>query len=527
MAKRRKNPLLPFLLTLIPMQCILLPVNSLASYLTLAWDPNTEPDLSGYQVYYGTASGEYVDSIDVGNITTYRLDDLLDGVTYFIAVTAYDTSGNESDFSNEVSGIGDTDPINAPPTANAGPDQTVDEGVTVTLDASNSSDPDDGIASYLWEQSAGSPVTLSDPTAVQPSFTSPDVGPGGESLTFRLTVTDNGGLQSTDTCIVNVTWENAPPTARTGPNQTVDEGVIVTLDASNSSDPDDGIASYQWEQTGAIAVALSDPTAVQPSFTSPDVGPDGASLTFRLTVTDHGGLQSTDTCIVNVTWENDPPTARAGPDQTVDEGVTVTLDASNSSDPDDGIASYLWEQSTGSPVTLSDPTEANPTFVTPSVDTNEMLLSFRVTVRDNGGLQASDRVSVTVNDASSSSATLVQTSSEDGYTEWGCFIATAAYGSLWEPHVRALRDFRDHYLTKTQLGRSFIKDYYRYSPFIAQNIKTNPPLKAAVRMSLTPLVLLSQLLVRATLTDKIVYLLFVLCYSLCIFSWLLKNHPDM
>jgi hypothetical protein len=509
------------------MHCILLPANSLASYLTLAWDPNTEPDLAGYRVYYGTTSGEYVDSIDVGNITTYRLDDLLDGVTYFIALTAYDTSGNESDFSHEVSGIGSPDPTNDPPAANAGPDQTVDEGVTVTLDASNSSDPDDGIASYLWEQTAGIGVTLSDPTAVRSSFTSPVVGPDGASLTFRLTVTDNGGLQSTDTCIVNVTWENDPPAARVGPDQTVEEGVTVTLDGSNSSDSDDGIASYLWEQSGAIAVALSDPTAVQPSFTSPDVGPDGASFTFRLTVTDNGGLQSTDTCIVNVTWENDPPAARAGPDQTVDEGITVALDASNSSDPDDGIASYLWEQTAGNPVTLSDPTEVDPTFVAPSGDASEMLLSFRVTLTDNGGLQAADEVSVTVHDTSSSSPPSVQTSSEDGYTEWGCFIATAAYGSLWEPHVRTLRDFRDHYLTKNQLGKSFIRDYYRYSPFIAQNIETNPSLKAAVRISLTPLVLLSQYLVRSTLSDKIVYLLFVLCYSLCIFSWLLKNHPDI
>lgn len=508
------------------MQCIFLPGNSLASYLTLAWDPNTEPDLAGYRVYYGTAPREYVDSIDVGNITTYQLDYLLDGVTYFIAVTAYDTSGNESDFSHEVSGVGITDPTNAPPTATAGPDQTVREGVMVVLDASNSSDPDDGIASYQWEQTAGSPVTLSDPTAVQPSFTSPDVGPAGESLTFRLTVTDHGGLESTDTCIVNVTWENVPPTARTGPDQTVDEGVTVTLDASNSSDSDDGIASYLWDQSGAIAVALSDSTAVQPSFTSPNVGPGGASLTFRLTVTDQGGLQSTDTCIVNITWVNDPPTADAGPDQTVREEVTVTLDASNSSDADDGITSYQWEQTAGSPVTLSDPTGTNPSFVAPHVDASEVLL-FRVTVRDDGGLQASDEVSVTVKDTSLSGGTLVEIGSEDRFTEWGCFVATAAYGSLWEPRVRPLRGFRDHHLTASQLWKCFIRDYYHYRPFTAQQINANPSLKGATRMSFTPLVLLSQILVRSTVTDKIVYLLFALCYSLCIFRWLLKNHPDI
>ena len=93
---------------------------------------------------------------------------------------------------------------NTPPIADAGPDQTVNVGVLVTLDGSNSSDPDTGIASYLWEQTGGASVTLSDPTAVQPTFTAPDLGAEGGALTFQLTVTDNGGLQSTDTCVVNV-----------------------------------------------------------------------------------------------------------------------------------------------------------------------------------------------------------------------------------------------------------------------------------------------------------------------------------
>ena len=70
------------------------------------------------------------------------------------------------------------------------------------MDGSGSSDPDDGIASYLWEQPVGTSVTLSDTTVAQPTFTAFNVGPGGESLAFQLTVTDNGELSSTDTCTV-------------------------------------------------------------------------------------------------------------------------------------------------------------------------------------------------------------------------------------------------------------------------------------------------------------------------------------
>lgn len=73
--------------------------------IRLAWDPNTAPNLAGYRVYYGPASGVYSHSTDVGNVTTYILTGLTKGQTYSIAVTAYDTSNNESGYSNEVSGV--------------------------------------------------------------------------------------------------------------------------------------------------------------------------------------------------------------------------------------------------------------------------------------------------------------------------------------------------------------------------------------------------------------------------------------
>ncbi len=87
-----------------------------AAYLDLGWDPNQEPDLAGYKVYYGTSSGDYINFVDVGLTTTYRLDSLLEDVTFYIAITAYDLAGNESDFSDEVFGIGIID--NSVPVAN-------------------------------------------------------------------------------------------------------------------------------------------------------------------------------------------------------------------------------------------------------------------------------------------------------------------------------------------------------------------------------------------------------------------------
>lgn len=67
------------------------------------WNPNTESDLAGYKLYYGTSSGNYTTTIDVGNVVTHTIPDLATGAIYYFAVTAYDTSDNESGYSNEAS----------------------------------------------------------------------------------------------------------------------------------------------------------------------------------------------------------------------------------------------------------------------------------------------------------------------------------------------------------------------------------------------------------------------------------------
>jgi len=71
----------------------------------LKWNANTEVNLSGYKVYYGTSSRNYDSFVDVGNVTECELFEPLDpneGLTYYIALTAYNTSDNESKKSNEV-----------------------------------------------------------------------------------------------------------------------------------------------------------------------------------------------------------------------------------------------------------------------------------------------------------------------------------------------------------------------------------------------------------------------------------------
>ena len=78
-----------------------------AGSATLAWNANTESDVNGYRVYYGTSSGNYIQGtaqgINAGNATTFVVNNLTRGQRYFFVVTAYDTSGNESPFSLEQS----------------------------------------------------------------------------------------------------------------------------------------------------------------------------------------------------------------------------------------------------------------------------------------------------------------------------------------------------------------------------------------------------------------------------------------
>lgn len=287
-------------------------------------------------------------------------------------------------------------PANKAPVADAGPDQVVDEAATVTLSGLNSYDPDDGIAIFQWRQIQGQMVTLSSNNEEMVTFLAPDVDVEGEALVFELTVIDTHGETVTDTCIVNVSWVNEAPTANAGTDQSISEGSSVTLSAGGSTDPDDGIAQYTWLQLQGPSVVLSDPSAANPGFTAPEVGLEGASLVFQLTVTDAGGLQDTDTCSVTVTWDNREPIADAGFDIQVFAGEEVVLDGSHSTDPDGLPLLYQWHQTDGSPVVLSDPTAVQPVFTVPQEGFENTVLVFELTVTDQGGLKSVDTCNVVV-----------------------------------------------------------------------------------------------------------------------------------
>lgn len=75
------------------------------SGVTLAWNRSSTTNVTGYRVYYGVVSRNYSNSVVAGNVTTNTVPGLVNGVTYFFAVTAYNASGLESNFSNEFSHV--------------------------------------------------------------------------------------------------------------------------------------------------------------------------------------------------------------------------------------------------------------------------------------------------------------------------------------------------------------------------------------------------------------------------------------
>jgi RHS repeat-associated protein len=248
---------------------------------------------------------------------------------------------------------------NSAPVANAGPDQTVLVGDTVTLSGAASSDVDGNALAYAWSllsRPAGSSAALQNPTAVMPTFVADRAG----SYVIQLIVNDGTLNSAPDSVVVNT--GNTPPVARAGNDQTVPLGAVVQLDGSQSSDVDGNALSFAWSLTtrpAGSAAVLSNPSAVAPSFTADAPG----SYVAQLIVND--GVVNSAPSTVTITTQNAAPTARAGQDQTVALGAVVQLDGSASSDPEGAPLTFAWSlvsKPAGSTAALTGAATATPSF---------------------------------------------------------------------------------------------------------------------------------------------------------------------
>jgi CSLREA domain-containing protein len=325
---------------------------------------------------------------------------------YTAIVTATNTGGSSTTTTNVVV-------TNQAPVANAGADQSAMAGTTVNLNGSASADPDNHAPlSYGWIQTGGPAVTLIGATTATPSFTAPGA-PG--VLTFALTVTDAQGLADaspdevvitiTDVPIAGLSAANSSPTRLASPTL-----FTATIGAGTS-------VVYTWNFGDGSPAA----TGLNASRTYAAVG------IYTAIVTATNGV-STVSATTLVTITNDPPVANAGADQTVDVNTTVTLNGAASADPDNHTPlAYLWQQTSGPAVVLSNNAASAPTFTAPTAPT---VLTFTLAVTDSTGLADAtpDEVVVRVQDAAIGGLSAAS-SSPTRLTDSTFFTATILAGS--------------------------------------------------------------------------------------------------
>src|SRR4030095_7831402 len=242
---------------------------------------------------------------------------------------------------------------NKPPIAVAGPDLVITLPTdSASLDGRSSSDPDGSITAYKWTKISG-PASLNMINTTSALTVTKNLIVG--LYTFELKVTDNGGLSAKDTMRIivdSVLRTNHPPNANAGTDLTMILPTnTVILDGSGSTDPENNIISYVWAKiTGPVSFTIANSNTIQTQVTNLVQG----IYQFELKVTDASGLFSKDTMRVMVNAFNPnnlPPIAVAGNDTTIQTNqnpcntpvpLTITLNGTNSFDPDGTIVSYLW-----------------------------------------------------------------------------------------------------------------------------------------------------------------------------------------
>jgi hypothetical protein len=347
--------------------------------------PHGGGSIDRYEVQLLNAAQQVIRSVSVSVITPViagAFTDLGTMNTTGFTVKAIPFAGNFSQIN-----CPGTPVTNIPPTANAGPDQSIQLPADAAL-AGSGNDPDGTIIAYQWSQVSGpNNATFTAPN--DPNTNVTDLTDG--TYIFRLTVTDNDMAQGNDSMQLTVIRPNLPPTADAGPDQTLKEPTnTATLNGSGSTDPDGTIVGYFWAQVdGPAGASIQNPNQAITLVTGLVPG----TYTFSLTVTDNHGATGYDTTQIFVAT-NQPPNVNAGPDQTLGLPQNYTTLQGSASDPDGTIVSSLWEQ-------VSGPNSAN--IVNPNqlvTDVNAMVAGtyvFKLTATDDGGKTGEDFVAITVN----------------------------------------------------------------------------------------------------------------------------------
>jgi hypothetical protein len=278
---------------------------------------------------------------------------------------------------------------NQQPIAHAGSDQTRCRGSLIRLNGSGSTDANGDMLSYVWEwvqKPEGSNALLSSPHEVNPTFSADLEG----NYTLGLTVSDKYTSSIADFVQITVTT-NQTPLANAGNDKEVVTGSLLSLDGTKSNDPEEDQLFYHWTIVSkplGSATMLSD-TAYSKPVIQPDIA---GEYLISLTVSD--GINTSTTDEVKITAVNNlPPLALAGADQSTTEHLIVSLDGSDSYDPEGEAVYYQWSfisKPFGSSASIIGANTSKPTF---QPDT-EGLYAIKLRISD-GVFTSEDQLQVT------------------------------------------------------------------------------------------------------------------------------------
>jgi hypothetical protein len=224
--------------------------NALAANVTLAWDPNTESDLGGYKIHYGTTSGNYSVHIDVHNVTTYTVTGLTDGQTYYLAATAYDTSGNESGYSNSVSYA--VPSINGAPTAPSTPTGSSSALVNTAITFSTSATDPNGDTNLQYRYDWGGGVLSSWGVASQ-SHSWAAAGQYAVKAQARDSLGAESVWSAAKTVTITQNTQNAAPSMPATPSGAASALVNKAITFSTSAtDPNGDSLQYRFDWGGGV-----------------------------------------------------------------------------------------------------------------------------------------------------------------------------------------------------------------------------------------------------------------------------------
>jgi len=363
-------------------QTITLPSNSVSLS-----GSGSDPDGSIVSYLWEKVSGPAA-TLSNTALPSLTVTDLVQG-TYIMRLQVTDDDGASA--TDDVTVTVNPATVNQAPIVSAGPDRTLFLPTNSVQLSGSATDPDGSIASLIWTQISGpSSATLTNANLILLTVSNLVEG----TYRFRLSATDNQGSTAFDEAlvIVNAASVNQPPTANAGSNQSIKLPVNSITLTGSGIDPDGSIVSFSWSKTGGPACTLTNENTATLNVSNMVEG----TYTFRLTVTDNNGATgfAQVTVIVLPATINTPPVANAGPNINIE--LPINSATINGSATDDGtIASILWTKVSGPAATLT----GSNSFTLQASNLVEGTYIFRLQVTDDGGLSATDDLTVTVTPA--------------------------------------------------------------------------------------------------------------------------------